>query len=251
MRVPSADAISRPPADAISRRALASLAALALSVPRAPPAAHAIFQATMEPAKYFGTASGLIYFDEPIGSEAPPKASYSRLWIEPQLEVDNSPQAPVVNAPGTPVIIDYRIRRDGFTGEIVALSDGPGNGGSVRFVVGDRSVNPAVDEMVRTLKPQVLRRAVVPAKFDLDRGTRSTYPREAPPGTTYLEVNIRRVLASNAVGVCDGATDETSLQAAKVATPLCASGRTEKYGMFEVDLDRVPGGRPTNDFSDL
>ena len=107
------------------------------------------------------------------------------------------------------------------------------------------------DEMVRTLKPQVLRRAVVPAKFDLDRGTRSTYPREAPPGTTYLEVNIRRVLASNAVGVCDGATDETSLQAAKVATPLCASGRTEKYGMFEVDLDRVPGGRPTNDFSDL
>ena len=89
-----------------------------------------------------------------------------------------------------------------------------------------------------------------PCATDLDRGTRSTYPRETPPGTTYLEVNIRRTMASNSVGVCDGATDETSLQAAKVATPLCANGRTEKYGIFELDLDRAPGGRPANDFRD-
>ena len=231
----------------LSRRA--AVAALALAVPAAVPApALAIFAATMEPAKYMGTSTGIIYFDEPLGSEPPPRASYNRLWIEPQAVVDTTTEAKIINPPGTPVIIDYRVRRDGFQGEIVALSDGPGNGGSVRFVVGDQSINAAVDELVRTMPKTVIRRAVVPAKFDLDRGTRATYPKVEPPGTTYLEVSIRRVLASNSVGVCDGATDEVAMSAAKVATPICSNGRPVPYGVFELDLDRAAGGRPKNDF---
>ena len=139
-------------------------------------------------------------------------------------------------------MIDYRVRRGGLLGEIVALSDGPGNGGSVRFVVGDGTVNAAVDELIRTLPANVRRRAVVPAKFDLDRGTRATYPRDEPPGTTFLELSLRKPSASNSVGVCDG-SDAPS--AAKVASCICGSGRAEAYGIVEEDLDRGPGGRPS------
>ena len=140
-------------------------------------------------------------------------------------------------------MIDYRVRRGGLDGEIIALSDGPGNGGSVRFTIGDGTVNAAVDELIRTLPAGVRRRAVVPPKFDLDRGTRMTYPREEPPGTTYLELSIRKPSASNSVGVCDGS--DKSYEAAKVASCICGGGRAEAYGIVEEDLDRGPGGRPS------
>lgn len=225
---------------ALARR---SLCALALTPWWPPLPASAIFSSSMQPAKYYGTASGLIYFDEPLGADPPPPASYVRLWIDPQDNVSDVSDAPVLRRPGSAAIIDYRVRRGGFNGEIVALSDGPGNGGSVRFIVGDRTVNPAVDELVRSLPAGVTRRAVVPAKFDLDRGTRASYPREEPPGTTYIELSLRKLSASNSVGVCPGSDAEST---ALASTCLCNTGRTEAYGIFEMDLDSAPGGRPAS-----
>lgn len=171
-------------------------------------------------------------FDEQLGIDPPPVASVDRLWMRPLQEAQPE-SAPVLNAPGKSVVIDYRVRRGPgeFFGDIVALSDGPGNGGSVSFVVGDRTVNAAVDELVRTLPPKTQRRAIVPALFDLDRGTRATYPREEPPGVTYLEVNLRRLSASNAVGVCQGS--DAADDAYAVASCICNKGRSEKYGIFE------------------
>ena len=84
---------------------------------------------------------------------------------------------------GAVAIFNFRVRRGGFEGEIVGLSDSGQRGGSVRFRIGDGSVNAAVDEMIRTLPPGVQRRAIVPATFDLDRGTRPEYPRQVPAGT--------------------------------------------------------------------
>lgn len=184
----------------------------------------------MEPVQYFKTATGLLYFDEKLGIDPPPTASVKRLWLDPEQEAISNADVPIVNAKGKEVMIDYRVRREGFFGEIVALSDGPGNGGSIQFVVGDRTVNAAVDELVRTLPPKTQRRAIVPALFDLDRGTRSEYPRPTPPGTTYLEVNIRRTSASGPVGVCD---DEVYTDMTPVASCACNKGRTEPYGIFE------------------
>jgi len=164
-------------------------------------------------------------------------ADRARLWT-PGTEltpISRADGVKEINGPGKKVIIDYRVRREGkftgsFDGEIVALSDGISNGGSVFFVVGDRTVNPAVEEMVRSLPPKVVRRAIVPARFDLDRGTRKTYPREEPPGTTYLEINLRSPFASNSVGVCEGSE---SVDSAYVASCICADGRAEGYDLFD------------------
>jgi hypothetical protein len=106
--------------------------------------------------------------------------------------------------------------------EIVALSDGPGNGGSVRFRIGDGTVNTAIDELASTLPTSssgrpVVRRAIVPAAFDLDRGTRSEYPRPEPPGTTYLVMSMRRRGATNSVGVCPGGDEGYN----EVSTSIC------------------------------
>ena len=193
------------------------------------------------------------FYSSMKSSAAPtPVASIGRLWT-PDPDNINRTALPIVNPPGKQVIIDYRVRRGNcdaistgecpglFQGDIVALSDGPGNGGSVSFIVGDRTVNAAVDEVARTLPKGVIRRAIVPKSFDLDRGTRAEYPKPEPPGTTYLEINIRKTSASNSVGVCEGGPNADS--AARVATCLCNTGRTEPYGIFERDLDVIPGGR--------
>ena len=206
----------------------------------------------MQYAQYYSTTTGILFFDEKLGSDPPPVASIGRLWT-PDPDNINRTALPIVNPPGKQVIIDYRVRRGNcdaistgecpglFQGDIVALSDGPGNGGSVSFIVGDRTVNAAVDEVARTLPKGVIRRAIVPKSFDLDRGTRAEYPKPEPPGTTYLEINIRKTSASNSVGVCEGGPNADS--AARVATCLCNTGRTEPYGIFERDLDVIPGGR--------
>jgi len=146
-----------------------------------------------EKVRYTRTASGLLYFDKPRGSgfdDRPCRAGcLETLWAYDPADPVDDPSAPVLNGVGKEVIIDYRVRRGGpaFDGDPVALSDGQ-NGGSILFVVGDGTVNAAVDELVRTLPPKRVRRAVVPAAFDLDHGTRTEYPRPEPPGTTYLEL---------------------------------------------------------------
>ena len=109
-----------------------------------------------------------------------------RTWGFDPESTAGTPSADTVNAVGAVVIIEYRVHRGFYNTEPVALSDGIGNGGCIVFTVGDGSVNAAVDELVRTLPPKIIRRAVVPAAFDLDRGTRAEYPRVEPPGTTYL-----------------------------------------------------------------
>ena len=112
------------------------------------------------------------------------------------------------------------VRRGFFDEEPVALSDGPANGGSVLFTVGDGTVNAAVDELVRSLPPKTIRRAVVPAAFDLDRGTRGEPPFAAPQGTTYLEFSLRSSSASSPLGVCPGGDERYN----QVDTCICGGG---------------------------
>uniref|UniRef100_A0A0D3KHY1 Uncharacterized protein n=1 Tax=Emiliania huxleyi (strain CCMP1516) TaxID=280463 RepID=A0A0D3KHY1_EMIH1 len=103
--------------------------------------------------------------------------------------------------------------------QIAALSDGIGNGGAILFTVGDGTTNAAVDELVRTLPPNVVRRAIVPATFDLDRGTRAEYPRPEPAGTTYLEMTLRKLSATGPMGVCPGGDERYN----KVVSSVCGS----------------------------
>lgn len=119
-------------------------------------------------------------------------ALWRAAWTESGLLLQHGAFAYVAGLPsqrrcvshaGSTAIFNFRVRRGGFEGEIVGLSDSGQRGGSVRFQVGDGSVNAAVDEIIRTLPPGVQRRAIVPATFDLDRGTRPEYPRPAPAGT--------------------------------------------------------------------
>ena len=175
--------------------------------------------------QYTQTASGLLYFDLPRGSgfdDIPCRAGcLQRKWaVDPSVASWPPPSEPILNAVGKQVRIDYRVRRGFFDEEPVSLSDGTGNGGSVLFTVGDGTVNPAVDELVRSLQPKIIRRAVVPASFDLDRGTRPEYPRPTPAGTTYLELSLRSTSASNPLGVCPGG-DERYTQ---VDTSICGGG---------------------------
>jgi hypothetical protein len=198
-----------PPASRIlSRRSLCDLFILtSLAAPN--PAL-----AKLVPAQFFRTPGGILYFDEKLGTEPPPPASRQRLWTPVEegqcasasgcATIDPVPQA-AVHLPGDVVVIDYRVRQGGWDGEIVALSDGIGDGGSIRFLIGDGTVNAAVDEVVRTLPDGVRRRAIVPAVFDLDRGRRQMYPYEAPPGITYLEISLRKPSATASVGGCDPA----------------------------------------------
>ena len=188
----------------LSRRSLSALL-VAASVQQQP--RRGALAADVAPAQYFKTASGLVYFDKSRGSgfdDVPCGGScLERTWrLEPDAIV-RSPAA-VLYEDGKQLIIDYRVRRGSLQGTIVALSDGISNGGSVAFKLGDGTVNAAVDELARSLPPNIVRRAVVPGSFDLDQGTRPEYPRPEPPGTTYLELSLRSAFASNSVGVCPG-----------------------------------------------
>jgi hypothetical protein len=192
---------------ALTRRALCGLALTGRLAPAPPVAAVTIADAT---ARFVGTRSGLLYFDLPpfFGNgfdDAPCRGRCLEERWTPDADTVDVAAASVVHPDGALVRIDYRVHRK-FWGsdELVALSDGIGNGGSVLFGVGDGTVNAAVDELVRTLPPGVVRRAIVPAAFDLDRGTRREYPRPEPPGTTYLTLALRKPSASNSVGTCPG-----------------------------------------------
>ena len=205
----------------LTRRAFC---ALAIGTMNRPPAS-AVGEKNRK-AVYYGTKSGLLFFDYPIffgnGFDDLPcrGGCLDRTWGLEDPDAVNTTPLPELNAIGKEVKVEYRVQRDSFTSDIVALSDGIGNGGSVIFHVGDGTVNAAVDTLVRTLPPGVVRRAIVPAAFDLDRGTRSDYPRPAPPGTTYLSLSLRTPGASGPSGVCPGGDDRYN----KVATCICGSG---------------------------
>ena len=203
----------------LSRRSLSALVvAASLNQPR-----RAALAADVAPASYSKTESGLLYFDKSRGSgfdDVPCKGGcLERTWMLDPEAVDTAP-AVALYEDGKELKIDYLVRRGWFDRDIVALSDGIANGGSVSFKVGDGTVNAAVDELVRSLPPNVVRRAVVPAAFDLDQGTRPEYPRPEPPGTTYLELTLRSAFASNSVGVCPGGDERY----APVSTCICGRG---------------------------
>ena len=214
-------------ASLVRRSTLVFAAALATRLATPPPRSAAAKIGDIEAkAEYHATKSGLLYFDKKIFlgasgfDDVPCRGEcLERTWGVDADAVDLSP-APLLNEVGKQVKIEYRVRRGGFTAEIVALSDGIGNGGSIIFNVGDGTVNAAVDELVRSLPPNIVRRAIVPAAFDLDAGTRPEYPRPQPPGTTYLELALRKPSASGDAGVCPGGDERYN----KVATCVCGSG---------------------------
>ena len=78
-----------------------------------------------------------------------------------------------------PVAVEFQLRRGGFEGESSQLI----SRGTLAFEVGDGSVNLAVDELVRTLRPGELRRATVPASANLDRSGDRASP-------TYLVLGL-------------------------------------------------------------
>ena len=230
----------------ITRRSLLA-AALASSARWSPPAfASSIDERTREAAQYVASPSGLPYFDTPIfygnGFEDLPcgGSCLRRKWSPPD-EAPPRDTAAAAFKSGDEVRVDYRVRRGFFNGEIVALSDGPGNGGSLSFRVGDGSVNAAVDELVRTLPRGVVRRAVIPPKYDLDVGTRAEYPEPAPPGTTYLELTLRKPTQTGPFGVCPG----SSLDYDAVASSVCGKGPTSaklQEGFFDGFVSPMPAG---------
>jgi len=217
-------------ARAVARRSLCAIALTSLVNRKLP--AHALGENAgnlQAPPEYFGTKTGLTYFDKKIffgnGFEDRPCESgcLTRVWTPDPTSVLPAPTnaAPLL-ADGQETAVQYRVRRGFFNGELVALSDGPLNGGDVQWIVGDGTVNAAVDELVRSLPKGTVRRAIVPAAFDLDRGTRSEYPVAQPPGITYLELTLRKLSASSPVGVCPGGDERYN----KVSTCLCGRGPT-------------------------
>ena len=185
---------------------LTSLPALALTLPT-----------------LYGGSNGLLYFDtEPL--DTPFRIA------TPEQVVSQTPltdTAEVVNAPGTEVGINYRLREKSLKGEIMEASDSPGLG-SVLFTVGDGSVNPAIDELVRTLPIGKLRRAVVPASFELLRREQVAYY-DPWPVVSYVELSIRRRTQSTPIFRCSS-VDGSS---------MCVKGasRGSKYGK---DTDLLP-----------
>ena len=105
--------------------------------------------------KLFGTRSGILYFD---------------------LAGGGGSGAPPARGDGDRVTIAFTVRRGGFDSDDV-LETGSGS-----FAIGDNSANDAVDELVRTMRGGVVRRATVPASFRFDP--------DRPSAPTYLELEV-------------------------------------------------------------
>lgn len=157
----------------VSRRQALSLAAAAATVE--PQRAVA---APIEPA-FFGTLTGILFFDAPAKAEIPKGPLRPNLKTMVVFDSFNETRSrvPTVAPVGTAVAVDYALFRGGFDGR-------PTERGALAFTVGDGSVNPALDELVRTLGPSTLRRATVPASSDLDRSGDASKP-------TYLQLGVR------------------------------------------------------------
>ncbi|KAH8047055.1 hypothetical protein JL721_12267 [Aureococcus anophagefferens] len=124
----------------------------------------------IEPA-FFGTLTGILFFDAPAKAEIPKGPLRPNLKTMVVFDSFNETRSrvPTVAPVGTAVAVDYALFRGGFDGR-------PTERGALAFTVGDGSVNPALDELVRTLGPSTLRRATVPASSDLDRSGDASKP---------------------------------------------------------------------------
>ena len=88
------------------------------------------------------------------------------------------------------VIIDYTIRTGGFDGEVVETSFEKLRQ-PLLFTVGTGAVNPALDEMVRTMRPGGTRRVKVPASYNL-----------IPGKEAYLSVRLRTIKGPSSFNIC-------------------------------------------------
>ena len=88
------------------------------------------------------------------------------------------------------LIIDYNIREEGFEGPIVETSKDPLRQ-PLLFTVGTGAVNPALDEMVRTMRPGGTRRAKVPASYNL-----------IPGKDAYLTIRLRAIKGPSSFNIC-------------------------------------------------
>lgn len=197
----------------VSRRHVLAGASVSIAMP---PSRHALALDFLAPVvtgvpDFFATKSGIVYYDQPLGSGC----ALNRCEQRPKDAPIRTSAA--LTGDGTSVMVNYRLRSSrvgakGQDGEVQEASDSIGLG-SVRFVVGDGSVNAAVDELVRTLPPMTTRRATVPASFDLDRsGSQSP---------SFLEVSLRKRTASNPTFAC------SDVDGACICVPGAGSGGTD------------------------
>ena len=164
----------------------------------------------------YETRSGLRYFDVQLGDAETVKS----FRLGAILEQAAAP-APLASAEdGATTRIEYRVRTVGFDGEIVEASDSGTGLGGVKFDLGDGSVNPAVDELVRTLPKGVTRRAIVPASYKLIRKNQVAYYDEWPV-VSFLELSLRKASASSSIFQC------SQVDGACVCTPGIAAGGTD------------------------
>ena len=61
----------------LARLPAGACAVAALCANQVPSPASAIFSSSMQPAEYYGTPSGIIYFDETLGIDPPPPLAYA------------------------------------------------------------------------------------------------------------------------------------------------------------------------------
>ena len=152
LRARSTGGTSRPSMLTITRGAFVSMLALRFSAPRE-------VVASVTPS-FVGEKSGILYYVENAGTH------------ELSLPREDS----------VPVSASYSLRTQGFDGPVVDSS-------TVGFLIGDGTVNDAMDELSRSLAVGATRRATVPAAFDLDRSGVKTAP-------TYLEFSLSKVRAT-------------------------------------------------------
>ena len=154
-----------------SRRQALSLAAAATLEPQR------ALAVPVEPT-FFGTLTGILFFDAPVKAEIPkgPLRPNLKTMVVFDSFNETRTKVPTLAPVGTAVSVEYALFRGGF-------DERPTTRGTLSFTVGDDSVNPALDELVRTLEPATQRRATVPASSNLDRSGDASKP-------TYLQMGL-------------------------------------------------------------
>ena len=217
MRLPGPPASVPELSRSIHRRsALATLFVAVTSSPSLPAFADTKYDG---PPALYKTKSGIVFYDTDQGFDIPRSMKLSDVLAQEPVAAP-----PEVNPPGTRVILNYRVRSNALTGDIMEASDSIGLG-QPGFTVGDSPVNAAVDELVRTLPKGITRRAVVPPEFKLLRKNQVPYYMEDRwPVTSYLELSLRKQSDSSPVYLC------SQVDGSCICDPTAAAGGTDIQG---------------------
>ena len=194
-----------------------ALAAVVQFSPEATSAAEPWPYKTEGPTLY-GTQSGILFYDQPLGKDIPPAMKVTDV-LSTVLRDPTPAPTEEVNAAGSTVRFNYRVRYNSLRGEIVEASDSIGLG-AVGFNVGDGSVNAAVDELVRTLPYGITRRAFIPPSFKLIRKEQVSYT-SSWPVASYLEISQRKTTDSNPAFLC------SEVDGSCVCDPSAAHGSSD------------------------